>query len=720
MNLKYKYLQKINKKFYSNYKINEKNIKDHYYSKGYDNGFLSCRIQFYDKFKRLNKSPKSERDEVYEMTSYYNYKYLNDNNYINFEKNLFDYNVYLENYSDLRNANIKDKFEAIKHWNKYGINENRNFRKNIKNYKLSCFLVLIEPEKNKIPYDYCLFSLLNICDNIIVIKDSTEDFSKNKIKKISKNIKIIECNESAEDCYNILTSEIKKTQCDFCLLIEGNNIFPHLNFKELRKNILINDKNHLINLNEYIINKNNVICESQNKIKILNKRLLRNNKIGVKIYYKNGIKIIFSKQTKEIYLSDYGYKYLFYFSNDIDIAKKWYKINQYLFNKRIFYEEFKESNIKLILEDFDKRVNNRITLIDNKDELIEKINVLLNNSDIFNILLDTINTYFLDINELNIIYNNIKFYKKINFNIDDISKEDIKIIIKNKFVIHNGNLLNNIYVNEKPIYQTFWMGKSFSNLEYMSLNSFIKNGCIVHLYTYQKEIINIPDKVIIKNASDILPKSELFTYSNDGLGKSSISAFTNLFRFKLLFEKGNYWIDTDLVNIKKFNNTSPFVFTSEPQEFNYKIEYCKKNRISSFIIKIPKNSYIAYYAYLLCLESKKDVLNGVLKWGMGPKAMKSTIIKFELDGYVKPWYFTCNCACHHFMSLFDNEYKVDMTNINLKNNEKYINYFSNLEDKYEDTYFIHLWNQFWNRNNINKNSNFKKNSIMYELKNKFI
>ena len=34
MDLKYKYLQKINEKFYSNYKINERNIKDHYYSKG--------------------------------------------------------------------------------------------------------------------------------------------------------------------------------------------------------------------------------------------------------------------------------------------------------------------------------------------------------------------------------------------------------------------------------------------------------------------------------------------------------------------------------------------------------------------------------------------------------------------------------------------------------------------------------------------------------------
>ena len=138
------------------------------------------------------------------MTKYYNYNYLLDNKYKNLEKNLFDWKVYLENYKDLRNANIKYKNGALKHWNKYGIKANRNFRVNIKNYQLTCFVVLVEPEKNKIPYEYCLFSLFNICDNIIVIKDSKEKFSKNRIKNISKNIKIIECNESVEDCYNII------------------------------------------------------------------------------------------------------------------------------------------------------------------------------------------------------------------------------------------------------------------------------------------------------------------------------------------------------------------------------------------------------------------------------------------------------------------------------------------------------------------------------------
>ena len=46
MDLKYKYFLNINKKFYSNYKIKDSNLKDHFFIKGYENGFLSSRKQF--------------------------------------------------------------------------------------------------------------------------------------------------------------------------------------------------------------------------------------------------------------------------------------------------------------------------------------------------------------------------------------------------------------------------------------------------------------------------------------------------------------------------------------------------------------------------------------------------------------------------------------------------------------------------------------------------
>ena len=96
-------------------------------------------------------------------------------------------------------------------------------------------------------------------------------------------------------------------------------------------------------------------------------------------------------------------------------------------------------------------------------------------------------------------------------------------------------------------------------MEIISLNSFVKHGLEIHLYCY-KDIENVPKGVIIKDARNILPESEIFTYKN-----GSYSAFSNLFRFTMLDKVGGYWVDTDFVCIKKFNfkhlNT---VIVSEP------------------------------------------------------------------------------------------------------------------------------------------------------------
>jgi hypothetical protein len=44
----------------------------------------------------------------------------------------------------------------------------------------------------------------------------------------------------------------------------------------------------------------------------------------------------------------------------------------------------------------------------------------------------------------------------------------------------------------------------------------------------------------------IMDEREFFTYS-EGPGKGSPAAFANLFRYKLLFENGGWWVDTDVI-----------------------------------------------------------------------------------------------------------------------------------------------------------------------------
>ena len=110
------------------------------------------------------------------------------------------------------------------------------------------------------------------------------------------------------------------------------------------------------------------------------------------------------------------------------------------------------------------------------------------------------------------------------------------------------------------IIQSLWIGEPLSKLEQLSIKSFIDNGHEYHLYVYDN-IGNIPNGTIVKNANEILNKSEIFYYKN-----GSVSAFSNLFRFTLLYKKGGYWVDTDLICTKPFLFEQDFVISCEPDQ----------------------------------------------------------------------------------------------------------------------------------------------------------
>ena len=64
------------------------------------------------------------------------------------------------------------------------------------------------------------------------------------------------------------------------------------------------------------------------------------------------------------------------------------------------------------------------------------------------------------------------------------------------------------------------------------LKSFVDHGHDFDLYTYDLTIA-VPAGVRVRDASDLIYQNEVFVYQ-DGYGKGSPSAFSNLFRYKLL------------------------------------------------------------------------------------------------------------------------------------------------------------------------------------------
>lgn len=245
------------------------------------------------------------------------------------------------------------------------------------------------------------------------------------------------------------------------------------------------------------------------------------------------------------------------------------------------------------------------------------------------------------------------------------------------------------------VIQSLWIGDSLSKMEQLCAKSFVDNGHEYHLYTYG-DVKNIPNGVIVKNGNDILPESEIFRYKN-----GSVSAFSNLFRFALLYKKGGYWADADLICTKHFVFDEPFVFTSEPVR--------GKTHINAGLIKIPKNSKEGLDAFQKQIENKKKILSGEMQWGGGPTTIKYLVEKYKLQKYVLPWNGICTCDYNMFYTLIK-------TNIKKQYFCSYV--IDNIKDIPENMIGIHLWNEMWRRNKIDKNGTFDPDSIFEYYKKK--
>ena len=207
--------------------------------------------------------------------------------------------------------------------------------------------------------------------------------------------------------------------------------------------------------------------------------------------------------------------------------------------------------------------------------------------------------------------------------------------------------------------------------------SYIKHGYTYHLYIYKNinnDIYNIPKEVIIKDANEILDSSEIFYYKNN-----SVSAFSNIFRFTLLYKKGGYWIDTDMFCIKKFIHENDYLFVSEPDI------YYKKSVINAGILLFPKNDPILLDAINICKINKKKILSGEIHWGLGPSTVKYLVKKYNLYKYVKTWKFSNICNNHHFMAILKKNYTFNKNNIML--------FYSDINKITNETFFIHTWNE---------------------------
>jgi Glycosyltransferase sugar-binding region containing DXD motif len=262
------------------------------------------------------------------------------------------------------------------------------------------------------------------------------------------------------------------------------------------------------------------------------------------------------------------------------------------------------------------------------------------------------------------------------------------------------------------IIQGLWVGKELSVMENLSIKSFIANGHEYHLYVYEK-VKNIPTGTMVKDGNEILSEDQIFKYQS-GWGKGSYAGFADLFRYHLLKKCGGWWADTDVICLKPFDLSSSCVIAS-----SYEGKWGEP--ANDCVLKLPKSSELTDY-----LVDATGAMNlETAEFGQtGPLLLQKAVKDLNLSQYVvshklfcpitwravnkKIVYPSVTITVEGFL-----EYAKDIVRPILHPHLKTGGITSN-------SYSLHLWNEIWRQNSLDKNQIYDNNCLYEILKRKYL
>jgi hypothetical protein len=221
---------------------------------------------------------------------------------------------------------------------------------------------------------------------------------------------------------------------------------------------------------------------------------------------------------------------------------------------------------------------------------------------------------------------------------------------------------------DRPHINSLWIGGPLSTMERLCMLSHLRQGHAYHLWVYDET--DAPDGVTLEDANAICDRREIFSYQV-GQGAGSVSAFSNLFRYRLLLRRGGWWCDTDVVALRPFTFEDEFVFASQ-------VDRDGSSSTTSCVFKVPPASAVMH----ACHERAMAVDRSTVRWGvMGPRLLDEMVSACGLERFVAPP--ATFCPTNWFDAEIDpaaHEWSIG-----------------------EDSYAVHLWHEMWRRNNVDKN-----------------
>jgi hypothetical protein len=172
-----------------------------------------------------------------------------------------------------------------------------------------------------------------------------------------------------------------------------------------------------------------------------------------------------------------------------------------------------------------------------------------------------------------------------------------------------------------------WIKGGLSPLELLTIHTYIEQGYTFRLWVYDshEHYPSLPG-LEVHNAEEIIPKEMVFSYKHSnqfGHGKGSYAGFSDIFRYKLLYEQGGWWSDMDVTCIKRLDFKEPYVF---------RLSKDKESGVVGNIMHVPAGSTLMR----LCYEQAVEQIDAENKDWMTPiRILNDNIRNLGLYHYVK-------------------------------------------------------------------------------------
>jgi hypothetical protein len=234
-----------------------------------------------------------------------------------------------------------------------------------------------------------------------------------------------------------------------------------------------------------------------------------------------------------------------------------------------------------------------------------------------------------------------------------------------------------------PIIQAFWHGP-ITTMERLSVASFLAHGHEVHVFTYG-ELDDLPGGTVICDAREVLPPMSRWRGPVYRDSRGSFSAYSNLFRYKLLYERGGWWVDLDTVCLQPFDFAEEYVFATEPDQ-----------TLAPGVLRVPAGTELMAWCYERCLAMGKDRR----KWGnTGPRLFNEAVERFGMRAHAVPASVLIPIDWPDWAAFLDQERE---WNFEL------------------ETRALHLWNSLWAKNGRDRDGSYPPGCLYETLKQRYL